>query len=170
MQNSHHILPIFAFALIWCIIIPSCLPGIFIMQTNPRIIKKYPNRRLYDTGSSRYITISDVRDMVAANENIKVVDAKTGADLTHQTFLQIILEAEGAASAPLFSTSALGEFIRLYGSAMQGAMSQYMDSNLSVFFETQKKFAEQAANLATSGTKAPQAWAEFISFQEAGRA
>ena len=129
-----------------------------------RIIKKYPNRRLYDTGTSAYITIADVRDMIAANETVKVVDAKTGEDLTHQTMLQIICEAEGAGSQ-IFSTNALAEFIRLYGSAMQGAMSNYIDANLSVFIEAQKRFNSQAASLAASGTNAPQAWAEFLGSQ-----
>ena len=87
-------------------------------QESCRLIKKYPNRRLYDTKTSSYITLQEVKAMVIEAETIKVVDAKTEEDLTRSIFLQIILEEE-AGGLPLFSEAALANMIRFYGHAMQ---------------------------------------------------
>ncbi|NCV63144.1 MAG: polyhydroxyalkanoate synthesis repressor PhaR, partial [Betaproteobacteria bacterium] len=78
-----------------------------------RLIKKYPNRRLYDTKTSSYITLQEVKDIVVKGEMLKVVDAKTDEDLTRSIYLQIILEAE-AGGLPLFSEIALANMIRFY--------------------------------------------------------
>ncbi|HSQ72517.1 MAG TPA: polyhydroxyalkanoate synthesis repressor PhaR, partial [Rubrivivax sp.] len=84
-----------------------------------RILKKYPNRRLYDTQNSSYITLADVKQMVLAGEDFEVRDAKTGEDLTRSILLQIILEEESG-GLPMFSAQTLSQIIRFYGHAMQG--------------------------------------------------
>ena len=86
-----------------------------------RTLKKYPNRRLYDTQASTYITLTDVKRMVLAQEVFEVRDAKTGEDLTRSILLQIILEEESG-GVPMFSSQALAQIIRFYGHAMQGVM------------------------------------------------
>jgi len=92
------------------------------MADSVRLIKKYPNRRLYDTQTSSYITLADVKDLVQKQEEFQVVDAKTSEDLTRQILLQIILDEESA-GAPMFSHDVLTQFIRFYGNAMQGMMA-----------------------------------------------
>jgi polyhydroxyalkanoate synthesis repressor PhaR len=108
-----------------------------------RSIKKYPNRRLYDTQTSSYITLSDVKDMVMACENFVVLDAKSGEDLTRSILLQIILEEESA-GVPMFSTQALGQIIRFYGHTMQGLMGNYLDKNIQSFIDLQSKLTENS--------------------------
>ena len=93
------------------------------MPESVRLIKKYPNRRLYDTQTSSYITLADVKDLVLKHESFHVVDAKSNEDLTRQILLQIILEEESAGS-PMFSHDALTHLIRFYGNAMQGIMGR----------------------------------------------
>jgi polyhydroxyalkanoate synthesis repressor PhaR len=112
------------------------------MITTQRLIKKYPNRRLYDTLTSAYITVADVKRLIVANEVIKVVDAKTDDDLTRSIFLQIILEEE-ASGSPLFSEVMLAQMIRFYGHAMQGLMGTYLEKNLQSFLDIQNRFSEQ---------------------------
>ncbi|MGC4062109.1 MAG: polyhydroxyalkanoate synthesis repressor PhaR [Aquabacterium sp.] len=112
-----------------------------------RAIKKYPNRRLYDTQTSSYITLSDVKDMVMACEHFIVLDAKTGEDLTRSILLQIILEEESA-GVPMFSTQALAQIIRFYGHTMQGLMGNYLEKNIQSFIDLQSKLTENSvANL-----------------------
>ena len=86
-----------------------------------RIIKKYPNRRLYDTANSGYITLADVKQMVLEFIDFQVIDAKSGDDLTRGILLQIILEEESA-GMPMFSSEMLSQMIRFYGNALQGIM------------------------------------------------
>src|SRR6185295_5416836 len=97
-----------------------------------RLIKKYPNRRLYDTKTSSYITLADVKQMVLKNEDFQVLDAKTNEDLSRQILLQIILEEESG-GMPMFSSDLLSQMIRSYGSAMQGFMGSYLEKNLEGF-------------------------------------
>lgn len=123
-----------------------------------RVIKKYPNRRLYDTDSSTYITLNDVKALVMRAEPFVVRDAKTGADLTRSILLQIILEEE-TAGVPLFSESMLANIIRFYGHAMQGFMASYLERNLQIFMELQQKMAEQAKELT------PELWQQFVAAQ-----
>jgi len=104
----------------------------------PRVLKKYPNRRLYDTRSSSYITLADVKRMVLAGEAFEVRDAKTAEDLTRSILLQIILEEESG-GVPMFSTSMLANIIRFYGHTMQGAMGSMLERNLQAFAEMQKQ-------------------------------
>ena len=106
-----------------------------------RAIKKYPNRRLYDTQTSCYITLVEVKNMVMACENFVVLDAKTGEDLTRSILLQIILEEESG-GVPMFSTQALGQIIRFYGHTMQGMMGNYLERNIQAFIDLQAKLAE----------------------------
>jgi polyhydroxyalkanoate synthesis repressor PhaR len=131
-----------------------------------RIIKKYPNRRLYDTANSGYITLADVKQMVLEFIDFQVIDAKSGDDLTRSILLQIILEEEGA-GAPMFSSDMLSHIIRFYGNAMQGMMGTYLEKNIRAFHDIQKTMQEQSARLyggdTTRGTQ--DMWAQFMNLQ-----
>jgi len=128
-----------------------------------RLIKKYPNRRLYDTQTSTYITLADVKQLVLAHETFQVVDAKTGDDLTRSILLQIILEEESG-GLPMFSSNMLSQIIRFYGHAMQGIMGSYLEKNIQAFMEIQERMAEQSKGL--YGTQfGPEAWAQFMNVQ-----
>jgi len=108
-----------------------------------RTIKKYPNRRLYDTRTSSYITLTEVKDLVMSCENFIVVDAKSGDDLTRSILLQIILEEE-TAGVPMFSTQALAQIIRFYGHTMQGLMGNYLEKNIQSFIDLQSRLTENS--------------------------
>jgi len=123
-----------------------------------RVIKKYPNRRLYDTDTSTYITLAEVKQLVMEGEPFVVRDAKSGEDLTRSILLQIILEEE-AGGAPMFSEAALANLIRFYGHAMQGFMGAYLEKNVQAFTDMQAKMAEQ------SRTLTPEMWAQFMNMQ-----
>ena len=109
----------------------------------PRIIKKYPNRRLYDTETSAYITLTEVKGLVLQYQEFQVQDAKTGEDLTRSILLQIILEEESG-GVPMFTTDMLANIIRYYGHSMQGLMGSYLERSIHAFHEAQKRFQEQA--------------------------
>ena len=135
------------------------------MSEPPRLIKKYPNRRLYDTKTSVYITLADVKKLVMGGEEFQVVDAKTGEDLTRSILLQIILEEE-AAGAPMFSSDVLTQFIRSYGNAMQGMLGAYLERNMQLFGEIQKSMREQSQKLYGEPTKFnEELWKQFMTFQ-----
>ena len=123
-----------------------------------RVIKKYPNRRLYDTDTSTYITLTEVKQLVMDNESFVVRDAKTNDDLTRSILLQIILEEE-AGGAPMFSEAALANLIRFYGHAAQGFMGTYLEKNVQAFTDVNAKLAEQ------SKTLTPEMWAQFMNLQ-----
>jgi polyhydroxyalkanoate synthesis repressor PhaR len=108
-----------------------------------RVLKKYPNRRLYDTQSSSYITLADVKQMVLDGEDFEVRDAKDSAELTRSILLQIILEEESG-GVPMFSTEMLSQIIRFYGHAMQGAMGAVLEQNLKAAAQMQAQLAQQA--------------------------
>jgi len=130
-----------------------------------RTIKKYPNRRLYDTANSGYITLADVKQMVLENIEFQVVDAKTGEDLTRSILLQIILEEESG-GLPMFSAEMLAHMIRFYGTAQQTMMGQYMEQNVKAFLAIQKKLQEQAKQI--YGDKmmlTPDLWKQFMQMQ-----
>ena len=101
-----------------------------------RVIKKYPNRRLYDTDTSTYITLTEIKQLVMDSEAFAVVDAKTGDDLTRSILLQIILEEE-AHGSPMFTAPVLSHIIRFYGHAMQGFMGGYLEKNMQALMEMQ---------------------------------
>ena len=109
---------------------------------SPRVLKKYPNRRLYDTQTSSYITLADVKKMVLDGQDFIVRDAKTSDDLTRSILLQIILEEESE-GVPMFSSQMLAQIIRFYGHAMQGMMGSYLEKNLQTFTDIQKRLAEE---------------------------
>ncbi len=120
-----------------------------------RLIKKYPNRRLYDTKTSGYITLQEVKAMVIEGVTIKVVDAKSNADLTRSIYLQILLEEE-TGGVPMFSEEILGNFIRFYGHSMQGFMGSYLEKNVQAFLDIHKQMNEQAKSLS------PEIWSQMM--------
>ena len=139
-------------------------------MADTRIIKKYPNRRLYDTQTSTYITIVDVKQLVLEQEIFRVVDAKSGDDLTRAILLQIILDEE-AGGKPMFSAAVLSNIIRFYGHAMQGMMGMYLEKNVQAFLDIQESMADQSKALFAANGKTPgaavnaDAWAQFMNFQ-----
>jgi len=135
------------------------------MAEELRLIKKYPNRRLYDTATSSYITLADVKALVLEQVQFKVVDAKTNEDLTRSILLQIILEEESA-GAPMFSSDMLSQIIRFYGNAMQGMMGSYLEKNIQTFMEIQRKLQEQSlSKFGDSPMGGADAWSQFIKMQ-----
>ena len=135
-------------------------------MANIRIIKKYPNRRLYDTETSAYITLAEVKELVLGYKEFQVQDAKTGEDLTRAILLQIILEEESG-GVPMFSTDMLANIIRYYGHAMQGLMGSYLERSIITFHEAQKRFQEQASTIYGDLPKMPaDAWTQFVSQQQ----
>ena len=134
-----------------------------------RIIKKYPNRRLYDTATSGYITLADVKQMVVENTPFQVRDAKTNEELTRAILLQIILEEE-AAGVPMFSNEMLAQMIRFYGGAMQGVVGGLFEQNVRAFMDFQKKMAEQGGAMlgGTGGDPSKvgsEVWQQFMQMQ-----
>jgi polyhydroxyalkanoate synthesis repressor PhaR len=130
-----------------------------------RLIKKYPNRRLYDTKTSSYITLADVKQMVLKQEDFQVVDAKSGEELTRQILLQIILEEESG-GVPMFTSDLLSQMIRSYGSAMQGFMGSYLEKNIEAFQQLQKALQDQSQKIYGDNTRASQdLWAQFMNLQ-----
>ena len=127
-------------------------------SAGPRTIKKYPNRRLYDTDSSTYITLADVKQLVMTRTAFVVKDAKTQEDLTRSILLQIILEEE-AGGEPMFTQDLLSNIIRFYGHAMQGVMGNYLEKNIQTFMELQAKLSEQSKGLN------PELWSKFMQSQ-----
>ncbi|MCO5109436.1 MAG: polyhydroxyalkanoate synthesis repressor PhaR [Burkholderiaceae bacterium] len=123
-----------------------------------RIIKKYPNRRLYDTNTSSYITLAEVKQLVMASEPLVVRDAKTGEDITRSILLQIILEEE-AGGAPMFTEAVLSNIIRFYGHAMQGFMGSYLEKNVQMFTDMQTRLSEQSQGMT------PEMWSQFMGTQ-----
>ncbi|HET9748511.1 MAG TPA: polyhydroxyalkanoate synthesis repressor PhaR [Casimicrobiaceae bacterium] len=135
------------------------------MASDARTIKKYPNRRLYDTATSGYITLADVKQMVLDGIDFRVVDAKSGEDLTRQILLQIILDEE-AGGLPMFSSEMLAQMIRFYGTAQQTIIGQYIEQNVQAFLAIQKKLSEQAKQV--YGDKmmlTPELWKQFMQMQ-----
>jgi len=135
------------------------------MENRLRLIKKYPNRRLYDTKTSSYITLADVKQMVLKQEEFQVVDAKSGDELTRQILLQIILEEESG-GVPMFTSDLLSQMIRSYGNAMQGMMGSYLERNLRAFQDIQTALKEQSQRMYGDNSRASQElWAQFMNLQ-----
>lgn len=111
-----------------------------------RIIKKYPNRRLYDTEISSYITLEDVRQLIVDGETFEVRDAKSGEDLTRTVLLQIISEHEEHGQ-PILSTELLSQIIRFYGDSLQGFMGSYLERSMQLFLDQQQQFRSQLNDL-----------------------
>ena len=123
--------------------------------TAGRVIKKYPNRRLYDTATSSYVTLAEVKQLIMDGTPFTVNDAKTGEDITRSILLQIILEAE-AAGAPMFSVPVLANIIRFYGHAMQGAMGTLLERNIQMLMDLQTRMADQSRGMTL------EAWKQFL--------
>ena len=134
-------------------------------SSTTRLIKKYPNRRLYDTRTSSYITLSDVKELVLENAEFQVVDAKTGDDLTRSILLQIIIEEESE-GVPMFTSDLLSQMIRFYGNAMQGMMGKYLEGNIKAFTDVQSKLQDQARTIyGDNNAMSKDLWAQFLNFQ-----
>src|SRR5205809_6698887 len=133
-------------------------------RAGTRVLKKYPNRRLYDTEVSSYITLAEVKAMVLQGVAFEVRDAKTGEDLTRSILLQIILEEE-TGGVPMFSASMLSQIIRFYGHAMQGMMGSYLEKNLQTFTDIQQRLAEQSKGLYDPKVMSPELWTQFLNGQ-----
>ena len=115
-------------------------------MTATRVIKKYPNRRLYDTEISSYITLEDVRQLITEGQEFEVRDARSGDDLTRSVLLQIIAEHEERGQ-PMFSTRLLSQIIRFYGDSLQGFMGSYLERSMQMFLDQQTQFRSQLSNL-----------------------
>ena len=137
-----------------------------------RVIKKYPNRRLYDTSSSSYVALADIKQLVMRNTPLVVRDAKTGEDLTRSILLQIILEEESE-GAPILTERMLANIIRFYGHTMQGFMGAYLEKNVQTFMDMQTQLAERSKDLTSlpimsnlMGSYAEQSQHVFVEMQE----
>jgi polyhydroxyalkanoate synthesis repressor PhaR len=139
-------------------------PGRITMASATRLIKKYPNRRLYDTQTSTYITLADVKQLVLEQAEFQVVDAKTGEDLSRQILLQIILEEEQG-GMPIFTPPVLAQIIRSYGNAMQGMMGSYLEKNVQAFIDIQKKLQEQSLAFYSTNKIGPEMWTQYVNMQ-----
>lgn len=116
------------------------------MSDNVRIIKKYPNRRLYDTHVSRYITLEEVRQLVLEHIPFRVEEKRTSDDITRAILLQVISERE-ADGQPIFSRELLSHVIRLYGDPMQSSLSRYLELSMQLYLERQQQFADKLSSL-----------------------
>src|SRR5665811_890766 len=149
---------------------PETAPNQTDSTTSPatdklRLVKKYPNRRLYDTRTSSYITLADVKELVLKHEQFQVVDAKSSENLTRSILLQIILEEE-AGGMPMFTSDLLSQLIRFYGNAMQGMVGNYLEKNMQTFVQVQKQLQEQSRTMYGDNTKVNKdLWAQFMNFQ-----
>ena len=127
-------------------------------SSNKRIIKKYPNRRLYDTSTSSYITITEVKQLVMDQVSLMVIDAKTNEDLTRSIFLQIILEQESA-GVPMFTEQVLANIIRFYGHTMQPLMGSYLERSIQAITQFQTQVTENSKQLS------PEVWQQLLPLQ-----
>lgn len=135
------------------------------IKEHVHLIKKYPNRRLYDTKNSAYITLADVKQLVMNHVPFEVVDAKTQDNLTRSILLQIILEEE-AGGSPMFSSEMLAQMIRFYGHTMQGMMGHYLEKNMEAFIEIQQKMAQTAFPHYEGKTHfSPEMWTQLMNTQ-----
>src|SRR3990167_7179245 len=129
-----------------------------------RIIKKYQNRRLYDTATSMYIVLEDIKEIIVGGEIVKVVDVKTGEDVTRSVLLQIILEEE-VNRIPMFSDDFLFQIIRFYGKAFQPSVSPFLEQGVDLFRKMQKQFYDQFKDSYGKNKVPPgvELWKEFLS-------
>jgi polyhydroxyalkanoate synthesis repressor PhaR len=135
------------------------------MTETPRIIRKYPNRRLYDTASDGYITLADVKQLVLANVAFQVVDARSGADLTRAILLQIILDEESGAT-PMFTSEMLAQFVRFHGAAQQTMVGAYLEENVNMLLGIQQKLQERATQSPGDAvTLTPDMWRQLVQLQ-----
>ena len=141
------------------------------------VIKKYPNRRLYDTAASVYITLEDVKALVVQKKTVKVIDAKSGEDLTRQTLMQILLEEESG-GAPIFTSEMLAQVISFYGHAQHSALGPFLDATLKNFVRSAEEMAKNTATVKVGAQKGAeavmkanaQAWTELGQAQQTAMA
>lgn len=115
-------------------------------MNEPRVIKKYPNRRLYDTVDSKYITLADVRRLVLERVDFTVIDKKTEEDITRSILLQVIAEQEHEGD-PMMSEDFLSQVIRAYGGAMQGFVGNYLEQSLKLFTAQQQQLRDRMRSM-----------------------
>lgn len=115
-------------------------------MSEPRVIKKYPNRRLYDTVESRYITLADIRRLVVEHIDFVVIDKKSQADITRSILLQVIAEQEHAGE-PVMSRDFLSQVIRTYGGQLQGVVGSYLEQSLKLFNAQQREMRDRVRNV-----------------------
>lgn len=129
-----------------------------------RIVKKYQNRRLYDTATSMYIVLEDIKEYIIAGERVKVIDVKTEQDVTRSVLLQIILEEE-VNKVPTFSDDFLFQIIRFYGKGFQASVGSFLENGVELFRKMQKQFyGKTRTEFANTDVKSQmEAWNEFIS-------
>jgi len=121
----------------------------------PTTIKKYANRRLYNTGTSTYVTLEDLAAMVKNGEDFLVYDAKTGEDITRSVLAQIIFEQENKAGQNLLPTTFLRQLIRFYGDSMQMVVPRYLEQSIDSLTREQEKFRKQLSDTFSTGPFAP---------------
>jgi len=117
-----------------------------VSKSEPTVIKKYANRRLYHTGTSTYVTLDDLAQMVKKGDEFVVVDAKTGEDITRSVLTQIIFEQEGKSGQNLLPVNFLRQLIGYYGDSMQALIPTYLEHSFKMFAENQQKFRDQFAS------------------------
>ena len=110
----------------------------------PRIIKKYPNRRLYDTELSRYVTLAEIRGLVMEGVEFQVVDTNSKEDLTRSILLQIMLEEESGGE-PLFTAQTLRQIIQFYGGTVQGVLAKYLEDSMTMFTKQQEQWKDMVS-------------------------
>jgi polyhydroxyalkanoate synthesis repressor PhaR len=122
-------------------------------MSEPRLIKKYANRRLYDASQSRHITLEDIRTMVVSGERVKVIEDKTNEDITRLILLQVIADQEQF-GRPILSTTLLESLIRFYGNSLQGFLSAYLEKSVETFMRQQEVVQTQLSRMMTNAPMA----------------
>jgi polyhydroxyalkanoate synthesis repressor PhaR len=118
-------------------------------MSQERLIKKYANRRLYDASQSRHITLDDIRGLIVKGEKLKVVEDKTGNDITRHILLQVIAEQEQF-GRPILSTKVLEAIIRLYGNSLQGYLAAFLERSIELFLNQQEAVQSQFSRIVSS--------------------
>jgi polyhydroxyalkanoate synthesis repressor PhaR len=129
-------------------------------MSKERLIKKYANRRLYDASISKHVTLEDIRDLIVRGEKIKVVEDKTGEDITRLILLQVIAEQEQFGK-PILTTQLLESIIRYYGGPMQDFMAGYLEQSVAAFMKQQESVQQQVSQMLTSAPPPVNAMAEL---------
>ena len=124
-------------------------------DSNPTTIKKYANRRLYNTASSSYVTLADLAKMVKSGEDFVVFDAKTNEDITRSVLTQIIFEQEGIEGQSLLPTTFLRQLIRFYGDSMQALLPSYLEFSIDRFSGEKQAISDAANRVFSAGTFSP---------------
>ena len=129
-------------------------------MTKERLIKKYANRRLYDASISKHVTLEDIRDLIVKGEKIRVVEDKTGEDITRLILLQVIAEQEQFGK-PILTTQLLESIIRYYGGPMQDFMAGYLEQSVAAFMRQQESVQQQISQMLSSAPPPMNAMAEL---------